>query len=667
MTTLGIRRLTCVVLLTLSAAATAQQSAPQQPARDPALTPEQAEFVEILAGFYRRVGASVPGRTETMTDTVANWSREVRTIRVKVGTKRADSSEGRGRMPPMVDVYETQRHTRLRFGPFTGAGNTGTNAEYDPETGLLTINSDLVGRLRPDRDISPNGESAVRQLTLRIEYAQTLIHETIHSGQGPDAGSPANEAIAYRGALQTTHDWLTAFERNYDAARTKDNARYVWAAADAWLGYLGTITNEIIPKGTATADALPLNEAETRNTEAARVRELLVRIAAEHRTIEILEQMAGPAIVPGSQRTLDEMLIGLTAHDFQELDQRVAKAARAAVESGAGDLRGGAQNYTPVQRDEKAKQLADGALPLIRNEWRRKLQAVAAAVRKLEAFTPLMRFRPEAGAIDPETGTAKVTVDVENDAAFAKLVDALGKALQAATGDPAKLTVVDSWNATNLPKTDQVWRSGIAKTFEFSKPQDYWIDLRRTVFTRVDIASPRIPPKIQLETRDLYAVEPPEVPTAADLAGIWTGSLIITEMPMLQGVAAGATPPAAEACQFPIPDLSRLRELQGKPFAMSAELKPRSETEGVIVLSLRPPEGFMAEPGEPQRLPYRYASGALTVSMEPQRGVRLVMKAIFSRAEDRWKFRGDWSLWDNTQNRNVKAIGGTWTGSKAVK
>ncbi|MBN8625366.1 MAG: hypothetical protein J0M17_07750 [Planctomycetes bacterium] len=228
-------------------------------------------MIEVLAGFYRRVGANVPSGKESMADRLRNWSREILTVPVVIGPGRdLLGSEGRGRMPPEKIMYEMRRFTHIYFRPFTKVGDADTNAEYDPETGLLAVNETLAGRLVPDNKILPNGESAVRHLILRLECAQTFVHEMIHAGQGSDAGSPANEAIAYREALRTTHDWLAGFERDYAAARTKENARYAWAASVVWLGYLNTIRYEIIPKGTATADALPpAEEASSPRCEIA--------------------------------------------------------------------------------------------------------------------------------------------------------------------------------------------------------------------------------------------------------------------------------------------------------------------------------------------------------------------------------------------------------------
>lgn len=664
------RWLTAVALGLISfTCASAQQTTPK-PATDPQLTPQQAQMIEVLAGFYRRVGANVPGGKESMADRLRNWSREILTVPVAVGKGRdLLGSEGRGRMPPEKTVYEMRRFTHIYFRPFTKVGDTDTNAEYDPETGLLAVNETLAGQVVPDNKISPNGESAVRHLILRLECAQTFIHEMIHAGQGANAASSANEAIAYREALRTTHDWLAGFERDYAAARTKENARYAWAAAVVWLGYLNTIRNEIIPKGTATVDALPPAEEGARRAEIARVTALRDRLMQEHRAIEILEQMAGPPVIPGTVRTLDELLIGLTAHDLQELEQRVRKAAQDAFDKGAGNLLGRPDHYDAAHKALLSGALADGALPLLRDVWRRRMQAAAQAAQRTAAFQPVFRFRPEKGSVDPETKVAKLVVDVENDAEFARLVDDLGRRLQAATGDPAKLTVVDTWSATDVEAAPQVWRSGLTKTFEFTKEQDYDIRLLRTVYTRVEVASPRIDKKIEISSFDLFVVEPPKAPTAAELAGVWTGSLVISAMPMLDAVGPGQAPSANEGCQFPGIDLSQLRRLQGKPLKLIADIRPQSETAGLLILSVTPPPG-LAPPGEssapePQRLPYRYENGLLQIDVAPAQGASMVMQAVFRGDGKLWKFRGTWTIFDNTKRPKAKALAGEWSGSKS--
>lgn len=666
---LSRRLMTFALVLCSCTCASAQQPTPK-PAIDPKLTPQQAQMIEVLAGFYRRVGANVPGGKESMADRLRNWSREILTVPIAIGPGRdLLGSEGRGRMPPEKIMYEMRRFTHIYFCPFTKAGDADTNAEYNPETGLVAVNETLAGRLVPDDKILPNGESAVRHLILRLECAQTFVHEMIHTGQGADAGSPANEAIAYREALRTTHDWLAGFERDYATARTKENARYTWAAAVVWLGYLNTIRYEIIPKGTATADALPAAEEESRNAEIARVTALQDRLMQEHRAIEILEQMAGPSVIPGTVRTLDELLVGLTAHDLQELEQRVRRAARDAFDQGAGDLIGRPDQYDAAGKAFHSGALADGALPLLRDAWRRRLQAAAQSAQKVAAFQPVIRFRPETGSIDPQTKVAKLVVDVENDAEFARLVDDLGRRLQTATGDPAKLTVVDTWSATDLEATRQVWRSGLTKTFEFNKEQDYEIRLLRTVFTRVEAASPRIDKKIEISSFDVFFVEPPKTPTAAELAGVWTGSLVISAMPMLDAVGPGQPPSANEGCQFPGIDLSQLRRLQGKPMKLHVDIRPQSETTGLLTLTVTPPPGFAAPDEsaapEPQRLPYRYENGSLQIDVAPAQGAEMVMQAVFAGDEKLWKFRGTWSIFDNSKSPKVKALSGEWSGSKA--
>ncbi len=652
-----------VLLLALPLGAAAQQSPARPGAPDPTLTDKEREVVDILAGFYKRVEAAVPDDTEKMADRLNNWSREVRTVaflgEVMVGLKVGDY----GNNVRDVYIYEDRRYTRLYFQPFTAKKDLGTNAEYDSATGLLAINTDVVkqDQLKPDSWISekyPNGERAVPHLTQRISIAQTVYHEMIHTKQFLP-GWYGNEARAYRGALQTTLVWLERFEKDYAAARTKENARYVWAAANAWLGYQHFIATEIIPEKKATSDALPPPD-ELRD-QIARVTAIRDIMKQQHQAIEILEQMAGPSVIPGAARTLNEMLVGLTAHDSKELEERVRKAARDAVEKGAGVSLG---REVPATQDQNADLLARGALPFFRDEWGRRMQDVAKAVRDLEAFQPVLRL-PQEGVLDPEKGTAKLTVEVENDAVFAQLVDALGKSLQVATGDPAKLAVVESWSATDFPTDSRVWHSGAAKTFEFSKAQDYEIKLQRIVRTRVKVVSPRVPPKITLESDGFFVVEAAKFPTVEELEGIWKGTLAITEIPMLTGAAEGTAPPGSE-CQEQGIDPGQLRELKQKAASLRVEFQtnPDSETEGVIILTVQPPEGIKAVPPEPARLPYKYEEGALTIEFEPPGKAKLLMNAQFVTTAEGWRFSGGWSLIDNTENRNVTAIVGVWAGEK---
>ena len=542
----------------------------------------------------------------------------------------------------------------------------GTNAEYDAGKGNLQIRQSIVDAINAASSPPKIGETGMDYRILKYEYAQTIVHEFIHTSQGSNPGTTANEALAYRGALNAAHAWLEQFEAAYAANPTKENARNVWAMTSVWQGYLGTIEIKI---GQGKCDASALDDKPALDAESKRLTELRERMINEHRAIEVLEGLAGPPLIPGP-RTLTELLTHVEAASLAELEQKLLAAARKQAELGAGgNLKGNPANFTDARKLESARDLTKQVLPLVKKYWEARLAPAVAAVKELQRFKLVISTPSSDLLIDPQTSAAEVELKVENVREYEKLAGTLKRALTTACGSGGKTTLTESWKVTDKSSASDAWTGNAIHSEQLKKPKKYKVSLVYNIALPTGLVAQGIPNFLTTTSNELEVEVKSAVPTANDLAGTWTGNLVIKDSPYLDALAADP-PPAdlkdPDPCQFLAIRLGpAVKALKGQPMKIKVTMKPQSETAGMIFVVVTAPRELGGKEGVPQKFPYSYKEGKLTVNTLAQKELRMRMSASFSLSpQGQWSFRGNWEGMADVEGKTIRAMAGEWSAEK---
>ncbi len=171
-------------------------------------------------------------------------------------------------------------------------------------------------------------------------------------------------------------------------------------------------------------------------------------------------------------------------------------------------------------------------------------------------------------------------------------------------------------------------------------------------------------------------VKPLEFPT--EIAGRWTGTLVITDIPVLAHFKDDGTlaPPPngkledalAEGCSIP-PEVFRkmkqeLEKLKGKEMTLTVDLKPQNVLGGQATLAAAPPQGTTAIKGtkEPPTYPYRYANGTITIEGTKDK-MTTVLRGTFIPATQGWTIRGTWKAFGEEKGKKIEVMNGTWSGT----
>jgi hypothetical protein len=167
-------------------------------------------------------------------------------------------------------------------------------------------------------------------------------------------------------------------------------------------------------------------------------------------------------------------------------------------------------------------------------------------------------------------------------------------------------------------------------------------------------------------------IKPLEFP--AEIAGRWTGSLTVTELPILthwkdepaparRGDADEPLQALAEGCSIPAEAFAQLRKelekLKGQPLRMTLDLAPQDASAGRATLAVTPPRGAQAA-DKPQELRYRYEGGSLTIESAHAK-LALVLKGNLAPAAQGWQVSGTWQAYAGGGAKQVLAMHGVWT------
>ena len=157
---------------------------------------------------------------------------------------------------------------------------------------------------------------------------------------------------------------------------------------------------------------------------------------------------------------------------------------------------------------------------------------------------------------------------------------------------------------------------------------------------------------------------PPE-----NLAGAWTGNLVIVRMPLIEGLDQSAPNDdfMVKACAAA---MQQLAAYKGKAMTLKVTLTPRDAGSGKMTMSVTPPTDQRAA-GSSYELAYRLDKGTVTAATDMQ-GQLLTMTGRFTPAKDgkkitAWTLSGSWRLYGVGETGRVEAMNGTWSVSRAER
>ncbi len=663
-----------VVGLGLSQAVAQNQPGTSSTPAAAAPTANQKKLLEEFTDFFDRVGQAAPGdpKGRPLSTVIREWSGQTRAIRVKTGERFETSTYPAGALRT-IDVIEERQVTRIYFGTFKGKADEGTAAEYDPEFSVIKLNENMTARVEPPTTPRPKyGETNISHVFDLVEKAQTVWHEFFHTTQGRQPGTDANETATWHATLNATGEWVRRLQADYDRDRTLENARYLLATIDAWKNYYTAVDNKT-ELGELLKQPLP-------SAELAALSTLREQVFKEHQAIEVLEGLLGPPPIPGVARTLGELLEEVRASSPADLEKQLVDAARRQVDQ--GKLR----RADAARKDQEARRQAKKALEVVQSAWEKKFAAAVAVTQKLVAFSLTISTADDEVKIDAKKGRADLTIEIDNEAAYSQLAGELARALYKACGPKGTVMASEQWKVSGRPLPASAWMGSGTKNVPIDNPGEHKIVLVRTMTIGTDLGAQGIPKTITTASNEITVKVPATYPM--DIAGRWTGSFVIREIPLLEAMKEeqknarqpgdpkrGSTANTAigavieelgEGCTIP-PEMfaeivTKLEKLKGRDIPLTFDVQPDSLFAGSLTMLAKPPQDLGMTAGKPKTVVYRYAEGVITVGTVEEQ-MTMSMRGTFQPAATGWTLNGTWQSHVVHKGQKLLAMQGTWSGT----
>lgn len=313
-----------------------------------------------------------------------------------------------------------------------------------------------------------------------------------------------------------------------------------------------------------------------------------------------------------------------------------------------------------------------------RREQLARLQALAGSLRD----TPVSLTSSPASPVpwDPSAKNINVKVSTDEEAVRGP-INGMREVVRRLTGVGPEVKVWYVWKATGGQELDSGPTYESTLTVPIQGPKPITVTAIRHVRVEAEPAEEdSLAERILAVTDKVHSaqgsltveVKPLEFPT--EIAGRWTGSLVIGSIPILAGWPEDvAQPPTAsddplealgEGCSIPPEAFTQMRrqleQLQGQSMAMTIDVKPANVFAGQATLNVTPPQGVGAVSAEPLTHPYRYANGVLTIEGTKDQ-LTLTMTGTFAPASAGWKVSGSWLATGQIEGKRIVAMKGTWT------
>ncbi len=292
----------------------------------------------------------------------------------------------------------------------------------------------------------------------------------------------------------------------------------------------------------------------------------------------------------------------------------------------------------------------------------------------------------------PQEGKMTITVELQ-DRGFREKIDRLKVLARQLTALALEVTVADDWTFKDKVHSTR-WPETRERVFSFDQPDSQVVQVARRVNMQINRPPRHSCPDAMVgaltksfEKNATLTVEFTQPTFPGDLAGRWTGTFVIRDMPLLAAIKAeqqksrqpGAWQrpetddpigqilgEAGEGCAIP-PELfnqvvEKMEKLQDRDIPITFDVEPHGPHKGRITMLATPPADLGMGAGQPKTLPYNYTQGVITFG-GLEKNMETTLRGTLQPATPGWTIRGTWQSHVSYKGQKIPAMQGTWSGT----